>query len=183
MAVGEQRLDAQDDLAGARWGKLGRDAFRAPGARPRPWRGAAARAALARKRSAVASKFVRLCADLRLATHEATSCSSLVADVAVRLAIAIGAGSFWVYRRTLQPRVGAVEAQSLPIIAVIGNISTCLGRPRFALRVVTASETYKESAGPRFGHVGLGDGQLPTCKRAPVTAGKAGNQWVRLAGG
>jgi hypothetical protein len=43
----------------------------------------------ARKRSVVALMFTRLCSDRRFATHEATSCSSLVADVAVRLTIAI----------------------------------------------------------------------------------------------
>ena len=50
------------------------------------------RASAARKRRAVVSKFVRECSDRRLAIQDATSCSSLVADVAVRLAIAIGAG-------------------------------------------------------------------------------------------
>jgi len=48
----------------------------------------------AKKRSAVVLKLMRLCSDLRLAIQDATSSSSLVAEVAVRLAIAMGAAAW-----------------------------------------------------------------------------------------
>src|SRR5262245_37137331 len=70
----------------------------------------------AKKRSAVVLKLMRLCSDLRLAIQDATSCSSLVADVAVRLAMAIGAGSLGVSSLMCNLRWALFGSKSLPII-------------------------------------------------------------------